>query len=646
MSSQDASFLANNIMKPSGIDYNGPLLGPLVHPSGHGVSGNMVFSSLGHQTAPLATPASYSEVLKRPYVHPGANRYASSVTMANLGHVTQAGWTPKSASPVVTSVAQPNTIHLDMDSGDELDELDDFDWNYPVKSSSVWIFEATMRSDLATPTQSRHKENTMPVGSQASNDSDDLVIQSTDKGKGPMVEVNVMGSYNVKLSHLMYTEKGVNPLKTSVQKLKNSVGKWMAYRIEPTTKIIDINNNDFVALKQILLTVADTIDQDAPPGGNGAIFKLADASGSVIISAYINQHDVFSRSKGRKLVSNQDAQDFFAGMQLAPLKEAGITISMADPAKSAKMADTKIAMAQTRLKAMSAMNNVPLTSSQLTNAIPLDPIQVNLEAIIKEYGSLDNHSREGWRVYKPNEASKFMQMNYEHLHKWAQEMVRSYLYLLNLDTIADGVSLQAESKAGVDLENPPMYLKGFEWTDVKRPLSTAAPPPSAKRLKGPDFDVFHLDKPGGYSECQGYHIRVNREELEELKKYCTLEEFLDYAGVAPYFVAELAELLGDHHIENFNQFLFPDLMDIRDLLKLGITWGMAMKLFAQSRMFYQHLKKEFAPFATATPCKVSNNSKTRRFAETSQSTPTAPQAGPSRIPYSAPRAGPSRSGGC
>lgn len=440
MLSQDSSFIAQKIINQAKHHYNGPISGTISNSSGLG---------LGNCDPAFMTPYSYSEAVKMPMALAGGNRISSQVTVPNLGH----------QAPVVLAPKQTN--HVEIDSSDCVDE---FDWMPPFQACSVRVFEATMRSEVATGGQSHGKGKAIQVGSVTSDESDEALIESPIKGKGPMVKVDVMGSYNVKLSYLMYTEKGVNPLKMTTQKLKNGIGKWMPYWIDQIMQIITIANNSFIALKDNLFEVAYSIDTDAPPGGNGAIFKLADASGTVAIHVYIDQHEVFSQSKGQKLTNNQDVQDFFAAVQGAPLKEAGMIISMADPAKSAKITDTKIAMAQARLKAMSAMNNVTVTLSQLTYSLPLHPLQVKLEALIKKYGSLDNHSREGWRVYKPNKASKYMQMNYEHLHKWAQEL--------------------ADSQAGVDLDNPPMYLDGFAWTNVKQPLLTAAPQHSAKKVKG------------------------------------------------------------------------------------------------------------------------------------------------------------------
>ncbi|EGF96960.1 uncharacterized protein MELLADRAFT_70314 [Melampsora larici-populina 98AG31] len=617
MSSKQTPSSVANSLNPVGNEFDAM---PVVNGSGPAGYDRMVFGTIGLQNVPFLGHNSYSKALTsdshRPVGQPPAgNAQLSNWNVTNRGNhgTAMAVRTPVASTPQLA--APSKTIHLDLDSGDERDELDELDWTPPFKNCSTRIFEATMRSH--NPTNSEGKRQATRVPSFASSASDDVVIEAPKKGKAPVKEVNVMGSYNVKLGYLMYTKKGVNPLKTSVQKMKSGAGKWMAYRIEPTSKIIDIDDNNFLALKDLLFTIADTIDQDAPPGGNSAIFKLADASGSVSITAYIDRHDVFSRSKGRKLVKDQDVQDFFAAVQLAPLKEAGLHIAMSDPAKSAKMADTKIAMAQSRLKAISAMNNSTVSSSQLADSIPLDPIQVNLESLIKKYGSLENHSREGWRVYKPLEASKFMQMNYEHLHKWAQEL--------------------AEAQAGVDLENPPMYLNGFKWTDVKRPLSTAAGPPTAKKNKAADADFPNHEKPGGYAECQGYHISVTREGIEEVKKFSTFEEFLDYAGIAPFFVKELAEAFGDHHIDSFDQFLFPEIMDIRDVLRLGISWGMAMKLFAQSRLFYAQITKEIASYKTPSPPKGPTPIKTARFADPVQSTPTVPRAGPSQFPGCASR---------
>ncbi|EGG09363.1 uncharacterized protein MELLADRAFT_95802 [Melampsora larici-populina 98AG31] len=584
MSAQQTSFIAKNTQNSSENEHNGPLLSFANQRSEHGNTGYMNYG-LGHQAPPVMTQSTYSEVLKSPFVHPGVHGISSNRTMSNLA-TNAPSWNPINASGVVPGPGNDDLPVLDFEGSEDLDDftstqVNELDWTPPFNNCSLGTF--------------------------ASTEPDENQPEVPSKGKGPLVEVNVMGSYNVKLTYLMYTQKGVNPLKMSVQKLNKGVGKWIAYRIDPTTKIIDIDDNSFIALKNILFTAADSIDQDAPAGGNSAIFKLADASGSVTIT----------------LTGDNDVQAFFTAVQLAPLKEAGISILMADPAKSAKAADAKIDMAQTRLKAMNAMNNVTVSDSQLTDSLPHDPLQLKLEALIKKYGSLENNSREGWRVYKPHEASKYMQMNYEHLHKWAQEL--------------------AECQAGVNLENPPMYLEGFKWTDVKRPLSTAAPQHSAKKNKC-SSDAGPPHAPGGYSELQGYHIAVNREELEELKKHCNLEEFLNYAGIPPFFVRELAKILWDHHIDSFDQFLFPDIMNIRDVLGLGISWGMVMKLFAQSRLFYKQLKKEIITCDQISAREGPYNFPKSTVAPgASGSVHSSAQAGPSRLPYTPAQGGSNQS---
>ncbi|EGG08593.1 uncharacterized protein MELLADRAFT_105018 [Melampsora larici-populina 98AG31] len=395
-------------------------LAPAVNASGGAVSPPLGFGTAGLQSVPFLSHHSYSKAVMshRPAVPTAAHGVPNFPKLPNLGRHDFHSSGTNTPGSITPSVAQSKTIHLDLDTGDERDKLDKFDWTPPFNNCSARIFEATMQSDLGTGSNTSGKAKATRIPSVSSTSSDDVVIEAPNKGK-----------------------------------------------------------------------VADTINQDAAPGGNSAIFKLADAGGSVTITG-----------------SDANIQEFFAAVQLARLTEAGLSISMADPAKSAKMANTKIAMAQSRLKAMSAMNNSSVTSSQLADSIPLDPIQVKLESLIKKYGSLENHSREGWRVYKPHEASKYMQMNYEHLHKWAQELVSVHNMCLAFVPLTDDDPHQAKKQAGVDLENPPMYLEGFKWTDVKRPLLMSAPPPSAKKNKHGEGDIGHIDSPGGYAECQGFHI--------------------------------------------------------------------------------------------------------------------------------------------
>ncbi|EGG07132.1 uncharacterized protein MELLADRAFT_71812 [Melampsora larici-populina 98AG31] len=81
-------------------------------------------------------------------------------------------------------------------------------------------------------------------------------------------------------------------------------------------------------------------------------------------------------------------------------------------------------------------------------------------------------------------------------------------------------------------------------------------------------------------------------------------------------------------------------MNIRDVLGLGISWGMAMKLFAQSCLFYKQIKKEISTCnrisAREGPYHLLKKGATSGASESSSN---APQAGPSQLPYTGPPQG-------
>ncbi|KAH9812856.1 hypothetical protein DFH28DRAFT_1129636 [Melampsora americana] len=103
-------------------------------------------------------------------------------------------------------------------------------------------------------------------------------------------------------------------------------------------------------------------------------------------------------------------------------------------------------------------------------------------------------------------------------------------------------------------------------------------------------------------------------------------------GMRPEDIEEVIEILANHHINGFDQFLFPEIMDIHNVLKIGLSWGMAMNLFAQSWLFYLHIKKEIASYGQHSPPASSYKLlKNTPCSGLSQAPSSAPQAGPSRL---------------
>ncbi|EGG09894.1 uncharacterized protein MELLADRAFT_103933 [Melampsora larici-populina 98AG31] len=112
---------------------------------------------------------------------------------------------------------------------------------------------------------------------------------------------------------------------------------------------------------------------------------------------------------------------------------------------------------------------------------------------------------------------------------------------------------------------------------------------STKRVK--DEDLSPLPQ-GGYAEAQNYNIALDNDEFDRLKAHWSLENYLLFAGIPEDHIQTLKAILLENNLHNFHYFLFPDIFNVKDLVKLGISWGFAMKLMFAPRRYYKHLLDE------------------------------------------------------
>jgi hypothetical protein len=82
---------------------------------------------------------------------------------------------------------------------------------------------------------------------------------------------------------------------------------------------------------------------------------------------------------------------------------------------------------------------------------------------------------------------------------------------------------------------------------------------------------------------------VDPNDLERIRDYAGMEEYLAFARIRPEKWEQVVQVLEDNEIYYFDAFLFPKMMQIRKVVKMGIKWGTAVRLFACARRFYEFL---------------------------------------------------------
>ncbi|KAH9818975.1 hypothetical protein DFH28DRAFT_1147888 [Melampsora americana] len=371
------------------------------------------------------------------------------------------------------------------------------------------------------------------------------------------------------LMFIYRTKKPVNPTKGfTAPKGRNSRSTYFSHELKGI-RSFDLGETNMVIFKKKLFKMADEIDEDEDSDGISSILEGADVSGRITIQIYIPSHNVYSKGKTIMLKTDDQLKSFFNAVELAPQNDPGIIVTMEDPSKQALQEEkVKLSKCQAKLVAQSIKNtgNEP-SNSELAIMIPDDPADIQLALLMKEYGTGSNHTKEGYRVHHSTDNCMVMQLTFEHLYLWAREL--------------------AKGTTGVTLHNPPNQ-EGFKWEDIRRPLETTTPMRSSKRMKGDD-----LSKTSPYSKLQGHSdFTIDRALLEQFKTQSSLGNYLLFASVPPEEVKDVVKVLQAKKIRNFDKFLFPDIINFKNLVEYGVDPGIAFDLMYYARDYYQYLERK------------------------------------------------------
>lgn len=363
------------------------------------------------------------------------------------------------------------------------------------------------------------------------------------------------------LKYIVYSRQGVDP--TSGPTIaKNRAPKIYKTTFKARKFPLDLNNYSFSELKEQLFALSDQMGKEAE--GNSFIFKAADSTNSVSFMGYINQHDVYSKGAEMKLANDDDVEQFFLAVLANPKKVSGIDIEMDGPSKKKLEADRLLSMKQHQLQAKNITQDIDTSNSDLAHSNPIDPVETALSALMLKYSTANNNNSEGWRVYKHDDVTKVMPMNFQLLGIWAEKMV--------------------SKPEEVTLDIPP-ECDGFEWTNLKHPVSMQTPLSSSKSMTQKVSPIT----PGTISEAQGYDIVVDPYDLERIRYNATMEDYMAFAAVRVSQRDKTCKILLEYDIKRFDAFLFPEETGLEDLIDMGIKRGTAMRLMNCPRRFYQHL---------------------------------------------------------
>ncbi|EGF97514.1 uncharacterized protein MELLADRAFT_114278 [Melampsora larici-populina 98AG31] len=356
----------------------------------------------------------------------------------------------------------------------------------------------------------------------------DSVYPVLQKGISPhtcMVQFNVDDNELPSPYEIYQESLSTDPTKVSNgSKPQNSRSSYFTHEVTGF-RSLDLTETAFVAFKQNLFKLANDIDDNEDLDGISSILEGADGTGGIAIQIHIPGHNVYPKGKGVMLKTEEQLKSFFKAVELSPQNEPRIVVTMEDPSKQALKDEKRLSGSQARLVAQTIKNtgNEP-SNSKLVMMIPEDPTDVQIGLLMKEYGTGSNNTKEGYRVHHPINNCKVMQLTFEHLYLWAQEL--------------------AKGTVGVTLQNPP-NMDGFVWELIKRPIETTTPMKSNKRMKSDKTQKACPSQPDcPYSELQGhYDFTIERDLLERFKKQTTLGNYLLYACVPPDEVEEVTKLM-------------------------------------------------------------------------------------------------------
>lgn len=507
-------------------------------------------------------------------------------------------------------VSNPNQ-QIGLDSSSEPDYhayLHNHAFQSPVASEGDFIVPASSETDEldATPAKSQGLQNQTGANPKSNNQTEPNLTSETDEleatptklqvcRKRPdaipkkQAEIDLAGSSNVEViqatpktiqgggyqsevarmrditfAFTLFLQKTADNAKGSSKPKKTT---YTAVPLPSTQKPFDTSCNSLTSLKTRLFLLASEIDPDDDERkGNAAILKSADARNLVKIVGIVKNHERFGKGKTTAITTDAIVTEFCNAVKTSPLKECGIAVTMENPTKAAQDAEDAILKKKARLRAQNEIKNVPTTTTDLARCAPEDEEDLQLKALQLRHGSMKTRNNEGYRLFHPKDYSLKMDIGYRHLLIWAK-------YL------AQGIE-------GVSIEMPPSDHAEFVWKDInpKRPL-LSTPLPKTKRSKVQETVVPF--KRGIYDEMQGTHIVIDFNTLHSIRHFHTIEDYLRYCDFGLDAIKEIATVLRAYSVVGFESFLYPDVMNVRDVQSWGISWTSAMELFTHPRRFYQ-----------------------------------------------------------
>ncbi|KAH9807053.1 hypothetical protein DFH28DRAFT_144684 [Melampsora americana] len=368
------------------------------------------------------------------------------------------------------------------------------------------------------------------------------------------------------LKFTIHSQQGINPARGPTSLKARGKPKYFTHIFKGKKFPINIANYDFQILKARLFELSNKMGEKAE--GNSFIFQAADATNSVEFFGYINTHHVYNKAAEQMIRTSEDLKAFFLAVQSNPKKISGIDVAMQDPSKKEKQVELDISIGQHKLQARNLSSNVPTNESDLAHSTPEDPVDKAMAALMLKYSTANNNTSEGWRVYKQDDVTKVMQLNFQQMDVWAKKMVT------NPDCVT------------VDI---PPNMAGFQWVDLKNPLILQTPTSNTPRAT---YDARSKLQIGGIAEAQGYDIELDPYDVERVRTHATMEEYMAFALVRMENRDEACRRLLEHDIEHFDVFLYPEVTGLNAIMDMGIKRGTALRLINCARRFFLHLINE------------------------------------------------------
>ncbi|KAH9815448.1 hypothetical protein DFH28DRAFT_1126188 [Melampsora americana] len=393
-------------------------------------------------------------------------------------------------------------------------------------SSEGDVYEGTPTKPSAfqsRPGVNLNKKNEIDLAGTSEPDPAQAITQG-----GPILS-KTSSMRELAVSFTLFLQKGAETSKVTAKAKKAT---YTSIHLPSTKTKFDTKKITLAGLKSRLFLLASEIDPtDDDKKGNKAILKFANARNLVRILGIVKGHDQFGKGKFAPIKSNANLVRFFSAVGNCPQKESGFTVTMENPQKAAQEAE-EVSNTEEKSPTESTKQNrnVPTTAVDMARCVPKDQEDVHLKALQLRHSSMKTGNNEGYRIFNPKDFSQKMDLSYRQLLIWAK-------YL-------------AEGIHGVTIGSPP---------------------------------ANHAD----YEEMQGTHINIDYDTLHSIQNFHTLDDYLRFCDFDADTVEQIGGVLLEYRVTSFESFLFPEIMNAREVQQWGILWPMVMVLFTHPRRFYQ-----------------------------------------------------------